>query len=469
MENIHKAFKSLRTIYIIHIFIFSLIFVFNYVLIPQVYWLKRIYKLVYLITDIINLINLVLPIISLIYIGIKKLTKNNIKIFKNFTLFFCVFSILIGLFFSCILMMNAIESPEFCKECPFNLPITDINELIKSGNLNKKCNERRCIINSENYEALEKNENNLYEYICNYDPTSEFEETKENFDANDDIYIENNNNNSTNKDNYDSITCNKISEVAHIVSNGLENTYTLNFYEKCNSYTELYICERTKAPNVLQLGDNMVCPNQDYTTKLIIICIINVFINLMINFIPWKCEYNKYSDIFNMYHPRRNNIKSISFNSTLNSSKIPKEEKNNEDKFEKSPTEIIIVYSDTNSQLNNINNKANNDNNKNKNKEEHSDNKSNMIKKSSIKIINFNDNNNQQNQQRINFNNDKNKTEIKIINTINSINIINTKREENKESNSNEDEYKITMSFDCNNNITSSNRIILSDNKKSEI
>ncbi len=469
MENIHKAFKSLRTIYIIHIFIFSLIFVFNYVLIPQVYWLKRIYKLVYLITDIINLINLVLPIISLIYIGIKKLTKNNIKIFKNFTLFFCVFSILIGLFFSCILMMNAIESPEFCKECPFNLPITDINELIKSGNLNKKCNERRCIINSENYEALEKNENNLYEYICNYDPTSEFEETKENFDANDDIYIENNNNNSTNKDNYDSITCNKISEVAHIVSNGLENTYTLNFYEKCNSYTELYICERTKAPNVLQLGDNRVCPNQDYATKLIIICIINVFINLMINFIPWKCEYNKYSDIFNMYHPRRNNIKSISFNSTLNSSKIPKEEKNNEDKFEKSPTEIIIVYSDTNSQLININNKANNDNNKNKNKEEHSDNKSNMIKKSSIKIINFNDNNNQQNQQRINFNNDKNKTEIKIINTINSINIINTKREENKESNSNEDEYKITMSFDCNNNITSSNRIILSDNKKSEI
>jgi hypothetical protein len=186
--------------------------------------------------------------------------------------------------------------------------------------------------------------------------------------------------------------------------------------------------------------------------------------NLMINFIPWKCEYNKYSDIFNMYHPRHNNIKSNSFNSTLNSSKIPKEENNNEDKFEKSPTEIIIVYSDTNNQLNNINN----DNNKNKNKKDHTDNKSNMIKKSSKKIINFNDNNNQQNQQKINFNNDKNKTEIKIINninTINSINIINTKREENKESNSIEDEYKITMSFDGNNNITSSNRIILSDNK----
>ena len=38
-----------------------------------------------------------------------------------------------------------------------------------------------------------------------------------------------------------------------------------------------------------------------------------------------------------------------------------------------------------------------------KKKEEHSDNKSNMIKKSSIKIINFNDNNNQQNQQKISF------------------------------------------------------------------
>ena len=33
------------------------------------------------------------------------------------------------------------------------------------------------------------------------------------YDTNDDIYIENNNNNSTNKDNYDSITCNKISQI----------------------------------------------------------------------------------------------------------------------------------------------------------------------------------------------------------------------------------------------------------------
>ena len=40
-------------------------------------------------------------------------------------------------------MMNAIESPEFCKECPFNLIISDVDEIIKSNEIGKKCKERR--------------------------------------------------------------------------------------------------------------------------------------------------------------------------------------------------------------------------------------------------------------------------------------------------------------------------------------
>ena len=108
-------------------------------------------------------------------------------------------------------MINAIESPEFCKECPFNLPLNQINNINKENQ--EKCQERRCAKNMQNLNTNEKNENDFYEYICNYDPTSEFEQVKESY------YSENNNNSSAIKS--DNIICKEINKENIEINNSL--------------------------------------------------------------------------------------------------------------------------------------------------------------------------------------------------------------------------------------------------------
>ena len=75
----------------------------------------------------------------------------------------------------------------------------------------------------------------------------------------------------------------------------------------------------------------------------------------MCNFLPTKLEYNKYIEVINIYNPRTTNRKSNSFNSTFNSSEMPKKGENIEtdDKFVRTPTEILIVCNNRNNLVNN--------------------------------------------------------------------------------------------------------------------
>ena len=178
--------------------------------------------------------------------------------------------------------------------------------------------------------------------ICNYNPISEFEEIKESY------YMNGQNNNETIK--RDNIICVELTKNGFDISQ-LENNIVQNFYSICNSYTKLYICERSKEPNKFKLEDNYICPEQNYITKLVIYCMFNVLVNLIVGFFPWKSEYNKYKILILYYEPRRNMAKTNSFSSTINSSKIQKDN-NFEEDFEHSPTEIIIVYGNNNINLN---------------------------------------------------------------------------------------------------------------------
>ena len=406
----------------------------------------------------INIINFIFPMISFIFIIKNKITKKNINKFKIITIIFCTLAIIFGFFFSGVLMINAIESPEFCKECPFNLPLSEINSF-PNYNLNKKCTERRCVKNSPNPEMNIKNENDLYEYICNYNPTDEFDEIKESKD------IENNNNNTISK-NSDNIFCKELTK-DEILNTELENNYSNDFYDMCNIYTKLYFCERNQLPNKFKIEKNFVCPEKDYMTKLVIFCMLNVLINLIFGFFPWKSELNKYTILIMNYEPRRTNQKSNSFSSTINDSKGIKENIS-ENNFEKTPTEIIIVCGNKNNNItnsiNDINNNINNINN--------------IIKKKSTKKINFLKNIEPSEGQS---DKNKNKTEIKFTKkiTINNINIINNNTEtiysvneternlndNNIEQNNKNEEIRVTI-YDKNNNVITAKKINSANNKK---
>ena len=447
MESIiQKAINRLKSLYIIHIIVIASILIFNFVLISQIYWLKKILQKLYLLSSIISIIFFIVPIISLIFICTKKLKKRNFNIFKILTLIFCVVSITLGFFFSGILMMNAIESPEFCKECPFNLPIQEISNLIQSNKLNNKCKERRCVINTKNYEILEKNENDFYEYLCNYNPTSEFEEIEETSD---------------------NIKCNKIDKNNLIISD-LENNYVFNFYDVCNPYVEFYSCERSKAPNKFKLEENFVCPGTSYMTILITFCMLNIILNLVINFMPFKLEYNKYFEMTNP--PRIVMPKSNSFNSTINSSQLPKDNNiETEDKFERAPTEILIIVNNKNKD--NVNN-INKNNKKEENNDENNINNELVIRKAKTKKVNISSMNE---PKKIKVTNKENKEfkSTKNMRTVNNINFIKKIEDEEEEEEKKEkkiknidDENKVTLSFD--DNTISTKRIILGNDNNSK-
>ena len=459
--TIQNSIKYLRIAYISHIIIIVVILIFNFILLNQIYWLKDIFKHIYFITTLCSLIHFILPVVILLFICLNKLKKNNFNIFKILTIIFCVIAIIFGFFYSGLFMINAIESPEFCKECPFNLPIQEINNIIKSNDLNNKCKERRCIINTINYETI-KNEEGFYDYLCNYNPSSEFEQIKESKDNIDNNIIINNNNTIT-EDNNDNIICNKIDNNNLIISD-LENNFVYNFYDKCNNYTEFYLCERSKLPNKFNLKDNFVCPETNYITKLVTFCMLNVILNIVINFIPIKLEYNKFVE---MIQPQRRNIpKSNSFNSTFNSSKLPKDNIETEEKFVRTPTEIIIVCSNNNNNININNNKENKNNNKNKiikKEEENNINNELVIKKAKTKKINFNPvADSKIVKNKLDPKSTKNMVNVNNIKIMKKLEKEKTEEIKDKKSKYSEDDNKITLSND--DNTISTKRIILSDN-----
>ena len=353
-SQINENIKDLKINYIVHIVLYAVIIIFNFILLAKIFWLKKLLYNLFFYGNILGILYFLIPFIPLIYILMKKLNKKNIKIFKIVTVIFCVIAIICGLFFSSILMTNAIESPEFFRECPFNLPFSYINtsfvDYFGKDNdkndkiLKKKCENRRCVLNSEN----EKNKY-TYEYICNYDPTEEFEEVNGPFEKK----VEIDGKEELISSDYE-IECKKIERTDNLNFN-FESEIIYKYYDTCNFFIDFYICQRFDKPNIYYLTEDYVCPQGNYLTYLIMFCILNVLINLIISFFPWRMEYNKYKNIISYYRINNTRPVSNSLNSTKNSSKIQKR-KQEEEIFKKEPTEIIVVCNQKLNHLNQINN-----------------------------------------------------------------------------------------------------------------
>ena len=367
--------KKLKYHYIIHLVLYIIIIIFNYFLVKKIFWINTIFYYLYLYTTFSQVIYFIVPTISLIFLLLKILTKKKIQYLKIANIAFCVISIVVGLFFLVTLMINALESPEFCKECPFNLPTININQ--------EQCLNKRCILNYNN-----SNDEFLYEYFCNYNPTKDFEEEY-----------------SLNTSNY-KIICETFaynSDNNHIFENEIIN----KFLDVCNLMSDYYyICQRYSEPKFYNIEKDFVCPNDKYLKILIIFSILNIIINLILGFIPWRIEIIIYDKILSR-QLLQNNRTNSSLNSTKNCSKVIKE--NGESSFKKTPTETIIVCTETNLKIQKNNNNNSNDNNKdnnnkdnnnkdNNNKDNNKDNKNNdnniniyISKITNIKNINNNE------------------------------------------------------------------------------
>ena len=399
--------KDLKICYIIHFILYGIIIFFNYFLTNEIFWLNSHYYYIYLSISIFGIFYFLSPIILFVYILLKKITQKRIKKYKIFSLIFCVLVILTGLFCTIILMMNALESTDFCRECPFNLDnsyidnIYDnyVNNIYNEKELKQQCINRRCLFNNNILDNEYK-----YEYICNYEPTQEF-----------DII---NKNNSDINDTINQIICEKL-EKQYINKYIFEREEISKFFKICNSYDDFYICQRIYEPKIYSLKDNNKCPKKNYLQNSVFLCMISVLLNLILGFIPWRVEYSKFKNMIIRLRENNNRAGSTSLNSTQNNSKVQKEEI--QASYKKEPTEVIIVYNETEENMvNQINNSNDNDNDNGKKKNNNNESKNKKILNNreninnkildryNIKLSKKNVNENKNNNEKKNVNEKKN-------------------------------------------------------------
>ena len=310
VNAIHKRdIQNLKKNYIIHSIIFTFIIIFNFILMTRIIWLLKLTKKLFLFGSLSGILLLLIPLVHLMIIALKKISRKFIKVFKIINLFSSGISIGLGLFLAGILMMNAIESPVFYKECPFSISSSNPNS--------EECNNNRCILNEETFD-----DEYGYEYFCNYNPTKDFEE-------------------------YEEVNVNIICEKYENLKPELDfNNELINEYLKnCDLTNNYFICQRNTKPKSYDLSPNISCPNKNYLKIVIAWSILNILLNLIFGFIPWKIELNIYRKILRTRLISRRE-QNISHNSTKNSSKIVRP--NELSKFHKQPTETLIVCTETN-------------------------------------------------------------------------------------------------------------------------
>ncbi len=322
--------KKLQLNYIIQLIVNVLIIIFNFVLFVELFWLNNLLYYLYLFISIFGIFYILIPTILLLFIVFKKLTQKSIKICKIISIIFCTLVIVTGLCFSVILMINALESNDYCRECPFNLYNSNINGIYENF-VNKKINEKELKEHCINRRCMYNNVNNdsqyPYEYICNYDPSDEFDEIR---------------NDSYSNDTINQIICTQIENDNNKYN--FQNNEILKFIDMCTSYDEFYFCQRIFEPIVYSF-EEVKCPKSNYFIILLIYCMLSVILNLIVSFLPWRISYVQYKNLIRIIRQINNRNGTASLNSTKNNSVVRNE--NMEENFKKEPTEIIIVYNET--------------------------------------------------------------------------------------------------------------------------
>ena len=353
-ETEQEEIKPLIFNYIFHFILFILILILHIIMFLRIYWIYDSLSIIFQFATYINIIYLLFPIIPFVFIIKKNYKKKLFISIKLFTLIFIIITVVFGLMISIIMLVNSLQSKTFCRECPFNLNLEYLNEVlgpyygktVSGDDIKDKCNSRRCVLDSENDE-----EEFPDLYLCNYDPSDEFNKNE--------MYKRQFNNGTE-------ITSNKQIK-CYTVTPNYNNIYEfnhleLNYYlDLCYYYADFYRCSRFNKPkkyNNLYL--DIYCPETNYLILIYILCVLVIIMDLIISLLPWGVEFMSLKRILNLLNVTRRKVNS--HNSTERSSQIS----NNEEDFKREKTPILIFPSnDFNNNNNNLRLNFDNDNNNN--------------------------------------------------------------------------------------------------------
>ena len=357
-NSVEKEFKSLFIKYIFHIIIFTFIFMTHIIIYRAIYWDKNIIKLLFFYFSMIQIIYILIPIISFVLI---KLNHFNSKIegFKIIGKVFLVISIIIGIFFSLIIIINTIYGKEFRNECPFNLSndfYLKFDEYFSGGGnendneLKDKCQEKRCI-------SIDYNEDSKYpyKYLCNYNPQEYFS------DKLGEPYSRTLSN-GTELKTYNMIEC---TIIGPIYNNNFNNEKILDYFNICYFLTDFHYCERFEEPKQYNIENIKECPDKNYIFIHGFLCVYIIIFDIFISFIPWLVENNSYNSLLVLIDEEFNDNNKIN-NNNINNNKIINGSNSN-NKLKKNNSKTNPIKTSTNI-INNNDNQNNNNNNQLKNK-----------------------------------------------------------------------------------------------------
>ena len=308
----------------------------------KLFWIEKSLDILFIVGSFIIIIFILFPIFPFIVVFTKKYKKNIINILKQSTFILLLIVIIIGLILSIVFIINSIKSKTFFKECPFNLTIENLNYIFseyygqshRKKEIKDKCLSRRCILDQENF-----NEKYPYVYLCNYDPTEEFDQDEntifKRINQNGEEIIVN-----------DELICSTVYPNYNIIKFSHNELYL--YLDLCYNYANFNRCLRFNKPEKkYNLDLKVECPENNYLLLVYILCILIVLMDLIISLLPWGIEYITFKKILIILSSTRR--KTNSNNSTEKSSEISQEEP----EFKKEKTPILIIEKEI--QVNNLN------------------------------------------------------------------------------------------------------------------
>ena len=335
-ENSEEGIKSLNIYYIFHLIFYSFIFALLVVLYYVIYWLNKYLLILFLICTYFGLIFVLFPITPIYLIHKKRLNSKIIYVLRKLSIILIIISIFIGLMISIVFFFNTKYSIDFCKECPFSYSLSHLNYTFNYFNtkfnekeLKKKCNIERCILYNENeYEKFG------YSYLCNYNPLT-------------DIYNEEGHIYSRELPNRTIITskskfmCYELGKKFKDMTFDKENNEIYsNYLNTCLYTTKFYLCHRFDKPKIYyDMGDDKICPSDDYLFLLYIICLLLTIMQILITLLLWCIEYTLLKELSNIIVSNNNKKNNSIYSTRTNTEKS----RNNHDSFKKEPTLVIVI------------------------------------------------------------------------------------------------------------------------------
>jgi hypothetical protein len=273
--------------------------------------MENLIKLLFLSFSFIGVVYILVSIIPFVFIKFKKL-QSKIKYFKIISKILIFLSLLIGLLFFIIIIINTVLVKDFCIECPFNLSffnfVSNFDENFENKEeytLKRNCRERRCLFNKYDENSLYP-----YSYLCNYDPEEEFPvkdgERKP-------------------------LNCKLFEPLYRDLYFNDETIY--KYLDKCFTLTTLYYCGRLEEPKKYELEEDEKCPKKNYIYLIYFLCIYIFIFDVVINIIIWYIQVNSYTLLsrinFEVINTINNNNQNTNNKNQIDNTNINNNENNN--------------------------------------------------------------------------------------------------------------------------------------------